>query len=611
MNFIKIWFQMIVFAVVLVARVSSAQSLAPKGEGSVGNGGDVVECEFAEDNDFKGLYSLDYLVSRIGYEEQDALIPVLDGRKSLEGIQKYFEEKVPSWARPFREFRETLLKKNSPELNRFWTEAPYGLVDLKDEKLILKLPPNCLVPGTGEPRIYQAIRRKAMGKRIRYSFDPEIVTKLEKSAPLQFSFLMVHEFLWDKVGDVEFLRELNGFLHSTKRSEFNIFQLSSWLKDQGAEAEDARWIYSSYYKSMVDGALSDDPQTLDRLRKLLAPNEAEVDAYHISQIQNLFRDLNRLGGDWRYHDWTSEDDAKFNLEEFRAKITDLRVQIERQIWAQSEWLKATPFHFLIVRHQNKSLEYLLNNPLPELGKPELGSGWLAIYSKNYQALDLLLKKGWSYNALFDFVKNSDKSETEKRDLIRLTFHALFKPWLQRATREDFKELKKLGFPFLDGDDYEIPSWILNHADLPTALDFLKELSFDLKTRKVGFLEINNYHPANMWTLGIFSRSRYIVNVAAESDIFLQLLLECPRSFDSLQRLKDLIQVSGVNPRDHIYPLKSFEFPDEFAFTSGGFRASDASSNLGSLSFEEILDEMEFLNETSRRELKELLTKKRD
>ncbi len=61
-----------------------------------------------------------------------------------------------------------------------------------------------------------------------YEFDPKILSEFIEFAPLQYSFLLVHEWLWDLTQDVQIIRDINRFLHSEaaqKMSE-NQFRLS-------------------------------------------------------------------------------------------------------------------------------------------------------------------------------------------------------------------------------------------------------------------------------------------------------------------------------------------------------------------------------------------------
>jgi hypothetical protein len=47
-----------------------------------------------------------------------------------------------------------------------------------------------------------------------YEFDPKILSEFIEFEPLQYPFLLVHEWLWDLTQDVQIIRDINRFLHS-------------------------------------------------------------------------------------------------------------------------------------------------------------------------------------------------------------------------------------------------------------------------------------------------------------------------------------------------------------------------------------------------------------
>lgn len=179
----------------------------------VGNGGDAVVCRAQAGSPFEGYYSLDYLLT---YRQTGGLAAVPSLDESLIRIGENIREKLPEFSAQFTEFKD-LLRSSDFRFNRIWEEAAFGLIDIRDEQIVGLLPSNCK---TGNQySIVQAVIRQSAGPgvppgKIVYRYVPSVFSELEQSAPLQLSFLVVHEWLWDIVTDVETNRRLNRFLHS-------------------------------------------------------------------------------------------------------------------------------------------------------------------------------------------------------------------------------------------------------------------------------------------------------------------------------------------------------------------------------------------------------------
>jgi len=180
----------------------------------VGNGGDVVYCEKSEVNPFFGHMSLDYLATFQRGNNNEDVIDVDSWEISRHRILSVLDKKHPGLAKSFRLFLSFRGNSNDYSLIRVWEESGFGLTDLKDESLVNRLPENCLNVENGEPKVIQAVIRQAAkyDEFIVYKFDPRILDHL--SSPLQLSFLLVHEWLWDTTKDVESIRRFNRILHS-------------------------------------------------------------------------------------------------------------------------------------------------------------------------------------------------------------------------------------------------------------------------------------------------------------------------------------------------------------------------------------------------------------
>lgn len=180
----------------------------------VGNGGDSIECRKDAGNPFDGTYSLDYILTYRTANDNADIVPAPSWQASLERIKLLFQDKLPELSESFEDFTRNILNAD-PSQSRIWEEAPWGLVDLKDEATISLVPESC--KQDGKVRVVQAvIRQKPEAtprpkRTIIYKYVPEVFKKLAAQSPLQLSFLLVHEWLWDVSKNVDRNRRLNRF----------------------------------------------------------------------------------------------------------------------------------------------------------------------------------------------------------------------------------------------------------------------------------------------------------------------------------------------------------------------------------------------------------------
>lgn len=202
----------------------------------VGNGGDVVDCVASSDSPFQGTYSLDYLVT---YQESNLnqdIVKVASISESLGQLRKLLSEKLPEYIQSFDEFSKLILNKDILK-PRIWEEAPFGLIDIHDENLISLVPTNCRVNNT--LRITQAVVRQTSyftgvsDEKLIYKYVPKIFQKLEKESPLQLSFVLIHEWLWDLSHNVDRNRRLNRFFHSQEFQSLSKDQVREKLSALG------------------------------------------------------------------------------------------------------------------------------------------------------------------------------------------------------------------------------------------------------------------------------------------------------------------------------------------------------------------------------------------
>ncbi|MGE0632672.1 MAG: hypothetical protein AB7O96_09705 [Pseudobdellovibrionaceae bacterium] len=182
----------------------------------VGTGGDIVFCAPFEETSFKGYYLLDYLLT---YNHTTANADVIGGDQTLEVITKALENKIPELGRSLRKFVTAMQGQIfiAPDYtkNYIWIPQRMGLNDLTDEFLFEKLPKNCYKPGhPDQVQIIQAVIREERPHSVILRYDELQLKELRRQSELQFSFMMVHEWLWHYSANAGIVRDANRYLHS-------------------------------------------------------------------------------------------------------------------------------------------------------------------------------------------------------------------------------------------------------------------------------------------------------------------------------------------------------------------------------------------------------------
>ncbi len=202
----------------------------------VGNGGDAVFCKKDADHpEFDGTYSLDYLLTFRSSNGNSDVVEPRDFESSAARIRKLLR-KVPDLSYAFELFMRDLWNLDDPSRSRFWQEAAYGIIDLEDERMVRKLPPNCRSGSEQRSEIIQAVVRFERPGAIIYEFDPETLEDLRATSALQESFLLVHEWLWDVTDDPLTVRKVNRYLHSTHAEEHSKEEFRRALENFGLAA---------------------------------------------------------------------------------------------------------------------------------------------------------------------------------------------------------------------------------------------------------------------------------------------------------------------------------------------------------------------------------------
>ena len=194
---------------------------------TVGKGGDTIKCDPSSLNDFSGHYTLDYLLESNSGAYQTA--PNLNFEILKNKLTRYFGANHPELAKSLDNYSQSLFKKDA-SLGRIWTKTETKLFDIKDEEIIKRIPENCLELEAGKfvLKLQQTVIRQSFKDFIEYNYDESILLEQRKNNPLQYSFFLVHEWLWDFTRNIEAVRKLNWILHSSKleavsADEFRIY----------------------------------------------------------------------------------------------------------------------------------------------------------------------------------------------------------------------------------------------------------------------------------------------------------------------------------------------------------------------------------------------------
>ncbi len=181
----------------------------------VGNGGDTIECYNVDGAEFVGLFTLDYLAEIQQTNSESKISKIHTWEDSKIRIGNILNKISPELALSFKDFA-TQIMTNSIYGTRKWIPTNLIDIDIKDEEITKLLPSNCYQKKSdgNYPNLRQTVVRTFEPKQIFYRYDEKILNYQKTNNPLQYSFFMVHEWLWDFTSNIKALRRLNWLLHS-------------------------------------------------------------------------------------------------------------------------------------------------------------------------------------------------------------------------------------------------------------------------------------------------------------------------------------------------------------------------------------------------------------
>jgi hypothetical protein len=204
----------------------------------VGNGGDVVYCsESSTENRFSGYYSYDFLATYNLSNANSDVVQVGSLEASLARVSQVLGRILPERQVEFDEFVRNRNNFSDRKAPRIWLSRPGELIDVQNLPHVRSLPANCR-------QVYQAVIRYELGEQIAYEVNPKMLASLEPH-PLQMSFLLVHEFLWEiypRLPDdgmaAQNRFELTRFLHSQAALEWSPTEVWSYVMGLGGVPSD-------------------------------------------------------------------------------------------------------------------------------------------------------------------------------------------------------------------------------------------------------------------------------------------------------------------------------------------------------------------------------------
>lgn len=357
---------------ILFIALSSNHALAQlsPGSGGAGNGGDVIVCVETTNprsNEYtypSGLYSLDYLLTHpTGHQKSNTMDSKLTSNhnkqnkdhdlanwdQSHKHIESVLARIFPEWLTKFQTFVAHIFNTDETKPH-VWQKQILPLTDIKDEALMNELPDNCRelkqaiiqLPHPHHPDMRE------------FLYDPNIIQQLAATG-LQYSYLMVHEFLWT-VGlkSAHDIRMINSLLHSKKsatmtRAEFITILFRRDAIEKNSRDQLMQLMHEAYLKSMasyIEGKIS-----LAQLEKFI--KDSGIDPLSHSRFPIITHSLLPIDGD------------AIDLAAFHGDIELLKmlqrfgdININRPIEIKDFTL--SPLHFALIKGQKHMVQHLVD-----------------------------------------------------------------------------------------------------------------------------------------------------------------------------------------------------------------------------------------------------------
>lgn len=247
---------------------------------AVGNGGDIIFCEKSTENPFYSYYSLDYFVNVVLKNRTSELIESDSFEEIISHIYKNIYKHNTSMAESLLFFVSQMYNEDYTQ-NYVWEIEPYGLAPLSDEMLVSVIPDNCVKEKDSKPNIIQSIIRITKPSLKIFSYDAKLVNNLKSISQMQFSFLILHEWLWNFTDNADTNRRINFLMHTKKFDSMKAHEFVSFIDSLGATLHEKKstsiceknYYIRNYITQQMNLSCSDITDFhLTELRSISAPN---------------------------------------------------------------------------------------------------------------------------------------------------------------------------------------------------------------------------------------------------------------------------------------------------------------------------------------------------
>jgi hypothetical protein len=158
-------------------------------------------------------------------------------------IEAFLADKMPGALASFQAYAN-LIGNTDESKERVWQAPPDGLSILSNQGLVERIPSNCTRSASGggtEPDLTQIVLRREVTTdtttKVYYIYDAQRFNQMRQEQPLQFAYLIVHEWLWDFTDNPWIDRQINHLIHTKHGAAMTRAQFSSSLKALGVDVE--------------------------------------------------------------------------------------------------------------------------------------------------------------------------------------------------------------------------------------------------------------------------------------------------------------------------------------------------------------------------------------
>lgn len=178
---------------------------APAHAHEKGNGGDALVCQPSATTGIRSKPHLRVLDSVLLEKFPPFRFRAFsDTKTAIAAMVAHLRSNLPKLGEELVRFVETYEKRADLERGVYWISGIPK--DVKDEDLHVEMPKNC------NPDPVQVVLRVPY-QPMRYFYNPDIIQALMQDSD-ELSWLLVHEWLRDYLGDADVIRLLNGYFHS-------------------------------------------------------------------------------------------------------------------------------------------------------------------------------------------------------------------------------------------------------------------------------------------------------------------------------------------------------------------------------------------------------------